>query len=90
MLGLSCSMQALFSYGMWDLYLQYVGSSFLAKGVTKSHTLGVQSLSNWTTREVPSPYFFFFFLFFLFFFLFLFINQLLPHMETLMHNIHDS
>ena len=40
-LGLSC--------GTRDLYLQHVGSSSL----TRPPALGAQSLSHWTTREVP-------------------------------------
>ena len=50
-LGLSCSMQ--------DLSLWHVGSSSLTRARTWGPpALGVQSLSQWTTREVPSNAFY--------------------------------
>ena len=42
-LGISCG----------DLWLCHVGSSFLTWDGTWAPALGVQSLSHWTTREVP-------------------------------------
>ena len=45
--GLTC--------GMRDLYLWHVGSSFLTGDQTWTPSLGVGSLSHWTTREVPYP-----------------------------------
>ena len=44
-LGLSCSTQG--------LQLQYVGLNSLASDRTWAPALGAESLSHWTTREVP-------------------------------------
>ena len=43
--GLSCGTQG--------LYLQHAGSSSLTRGWTWDPGIGMQSLSHWTTREVP-------------------------------------
>ena len=47
--GLNCSMQ--------DLLLQHVRSSSLTRDWTQAPALGAQSLSHWTTKEVPHLYF---------------------------------
>ena len=44
-LGLSCSTQG--------LQLQYVGLNSLASDRTGAPVLGAETLSHWTTREVP-------------------------------------
>ena len=46
-LGLGCGMQDIFSCGMWDPFPW-------PEIKPRTPTLGAQSLSQWTTREVPS------------------------------------
>ena len=41
------------SWGTWDFQLQHVKSSSLTRDQTWFPALGAQSLSHWTTREVP-------------------------------------
>ena len=59
-LSLNCSTPNLpsFSCCTWDPWLWHVGSSSLIGIEPGSPTLGAQSLSHRTTREVSSPYFF--------------------------------